>query len=99
MAQSVNRSLVRFQHPVVNRFQVSLNVGQGRSQFMSDVGNQVAPLLFGSLQILGHSVESMAQVFNFAGAGGGNSLGQVTLTQPAGGETQGLYRSQDAAGH
>ena len=54
---------------------------------------------FGGLQILRHSVKGVAQVFNFAGAGSGDPLGQITLAQPAGGGAQSLHRGQEPAGN
>ena len=92
LAQGADSSLVGFQQAVVYRFQVALNVGKGRSQFVGHVGYQVAALRFGGLQIFRHSVKGVAQVFNFAGAGSGDPLGQITLAQPAGGGAQSLHR-------
>ena len=53
--------LIRRDDIVDHAFQIALQDGQGRPQFMGDVGKQAAPHLIVFRQFLGHIVESLRQ--------------------------------------
>ena len=51
---------------IQNAFQVALDNVQGGTQFVGNVGGQVAPLLVGARQFRGHAVEGACQTLKLA---------------------------------
>ena len=89
---------VGLEESVIDGFEVALDVGEGSAEFVGNIGGQVAAELFGGGKVFSHSVEGLAEVAEFGGAGGGNALGEIALSEALGGGVEGSHGGEDAAG-
>ena len=87
----------RRDHSVPERFEVALEVGQGRSQLVRCVRDEVRPFAGVRVEPLGHQVEGLGEEDDLLGTLWGNARAQITLRDAPRGATHPQERRGEPA--